>query len=71
MPELSSETIVVRQNAIRLVRRADTARWQAHYKVDALGLWVRKATGVTDVDEATEIAYDFWRDARAGIPPNQ
>ena len=65
MPDLSSETIVVKKNAVRLVRRADTERWQAHYKVDALGIWIRKATGVTDVEEAKEIAYDLWRDAKA------
>lgn len=64
MPDLSSETIVVRPNAIRLVRRADTNRWQAHYKVDALGLWVRKATGTDNLLQAKAKAEDFWQEAR-------
>lgn len=41
MPDLAAQTIVVKENAIRLVRRADSARWQAHYKVDKLGKWIR------------------------------
>lgn len=64
MPDLSSETIVVRPNAIRLVRRADTNRWQAHYKVDALGIWVRKATGTDNLVQAKAKAEDFWQEAR-------
>ena len=65
MPDLSEQTIVVRANAVRIVRRTDTARWQAHYKVDALNRWLRKTTGTNDEEEAKEIAYDFWRDAKA------
>ena len=44
MREKSQETIVVRPNEIRLVRRPDSDRWQAHYKVEAIGRWLRKAT---------------------------
>ncbi len=65
MPDLSEESIVVRPNAVRIVRRKDTARWQAHYKVDALNRWLRKTTGTDDAEEAKEIAYDLWRDAKA------
>ena len=65
MPDLSEESIVVRPNAVRIVRRTDTARWQAHYKVDALNRWMRKTTGTDDAEEAKEIAYDLWRDAKA------
>ena len=65
MPDLSEESIVVKPNSIRIVRRTDTARWQAHYKVDALNRWMRKTTGTSDAEEAKEIAYDLWRDAKA------
>lgn len=64
MPDLSSETIVVLPNAIRLVRRSDTKRWQAHYKVDALGLWIRKATGTDDLEKAKLKATKFWSKAQ-------
>jgi len=72
MPEISEETIVVRPNEIRLVRRPDSERWQAHYKIDVIGRWVRKATGTADVDKARAIAEEQWMEAkilaRAGHP---
>ncbi len=72
MPDLSNETIVVSPNAIRLVRRADTQRWQVHYKVDALGLWIRRATGTDDVEKAKKKAMELWGKAatlaEAGYP---
>ncbi len=43
MKERSPETVVVRENEIRLVRRPDSDRWQAHFKVEAIGKWIRKA----------------------------
>ena len=64
MPDLAAQTIVVKENAIRLVRRADSARWQAHYKVDKLGKWIRVATGTDDVERAREIAEEKWYEAR-------
>ncbi len=64
MPDLSSKTIVVLPNAIRLVRRRDTKRWQAHYKVEALGLWIRKATGTHDIEKAKLLATKFWSKAQ-------
>ena len=64
MPDLSSKTIVVLPNAIRLVRRRDTKRWQAHYKVEALGLWIRKATGTHDLEKAKLLATKFWSKAQ-------
>lgn len=64
MPDLSSETIVLKQNAIRLVRRADAETWQAHYKVDALGRWIRRSTGTADLEVAKVKADDFWSEAR-------
>jgi integrase len=64
MREKAAETVVLKKNAIRLVRRADSERWQAHYKVAGLHGWIRKATGESDLEKATEIAEDFWRDAK-------
>lgn len=64
MRERSPETIVVRENEIRLVRRPDSDRWQAHYKVDALGKWVRKATGLVDLNQAKTKAEELWLEAR-------
>lgn len=60
----SEETVVVRPNEIRLVRRPDSDRWQAHFKVDALGRWLRKATGTADLDKARLIAEEKWMEAR-------
>jgi hypothetical protein len=64
MREHSAQTIVVKENAIRLVRRADSARWQVHYKVDKLGKWMRSATGTEDLAKAREIAEEKWYEAR-------
>ncbi len=64
MREKADETIVLKKNAIRLVRRADSERWQAHYKVAGLSGWIRKATGESDVEKATEKAEEFWSEAK-------
>ena len=64
MREKSEETVVVRPNEIRLVRRPDSDRWQAHYKVEAIGRWLRKATGTADLDRARLIAEEQWMEAR-------
>lgn len=64
MREKAEETVVVRTNEIRLVRRPDSDRWQAHYKVEAIGRWLRKATGTADLDKAKSIAEEKWMEAR-------
>ena len=64
MREKSEETVVVRPNEIRLVRRPDSDRWQAHYKVEAIGRWLRKATGTSDLEKARAIAEEKWMEAR-------
>ena len=64
MREKAVETVVLKKNVIRLVRRPDSERWQAHYKVAGLHGWIRQATGETDVEKAAAIAEDFWADAR-------
>jgi integrase len=72
MKERSPETIVVRENEIRLVRRPDSERWQAHFKVDAIGKWIRKATGTPNLEKAKAFAEEQWFEAkvlaRAGHP---
>jgi integrase len=64
MPKPAAETIIVKENAIRLVRRADSTRWQVHYKVEKLGKWLRVATGTDDLGKAHEIAEEKWHEAR-------
>ena len=64
MPDLSIETVVVVPSSIRLVRRADTKRWQAHFKVDILGLWIRRATGTEDLEQAKAKAMKLWAKAQ-------
>jgi integrase len=64
MPDKSPETIVVRNNAIRLVRRANSPTWQAHFKVEKLGIWIRKSTKKQNIDEARESAEDMWMEAK-------
>ena len=64
MKERSPETVVVRENKIRLVRRPDSERWQAHFKVDAIGKWIRKATGTADLAKARALAEEQWFEAK-------
>lgn len=64
MKERSPETVVVRENEIRLVRRPDSERWQAHFKVDAIGKWVRRATGTADIAKAKALAEELWFEAK-------
>jgi integrase len=72
MASRAAETIVIRENEIRLVRRPDSARWQAHFKVDELGAWIRKATGTSDQAKAKDIAEKSWMRAKIlaeeGVP---
>ncbi len=64
MPDKAPETIVVRNNAIRLVRRANSPTWQAHFKVDKLGVWIRKSTKTQNIGEAREFAEEQWMEAK-------
>lgn len=54
----------MRRNEIRLVRRADSSTWQAHFKVSKLSVWLRKSTKTEDVDEARAIAEELWMEAK-------
>ncbi len=64
MPDKAPETVVVKPNAIRLVRRVDSPTWQVHYKVDKLGVWIRKSTKTANLDEAREFAEEHWMEAK-------
>ena len=52
----SSETIVVKPELIRLVRRMDSKKWQVHYKLDGIKTWFRQSTDTADVKAAAAIA---------------
>jgi hypothetical protein len=52
----TDDTVVLKEEELRLVRRPDSRRWQAHFKVGESRIWVRRATGTTDLAKATAIA---------------
>lgn len=51
----ATETVIVKPELIRLVRRADSKRWQVHYKLDGVKNWFRRSTDTSDVKEAARI----------------
>ena len=70
MRGLSPDTVIVKPNLIRLVRRADSTYWQAHYKLDKIGKWMRKGTGTADLEKAKEFANEEWLKAKILIKEN-
>ena len=46
------ETIIVKPELIRLVRRLDSKKWQAHYKLEKVKTWFRRSTDTADPKEA-------------------
>lgn len=60
---VSSETVVVKPELIRLVRRDDSKKWQAHYKLEGIKQWFRRSTDTADIAEATHIAERMWMKA--------
>ena len=59
----ASETVIVKPELIRLVRRDDSKKWQAHYKLDNLKTWFRRSTDTANVKEAARIAERMWMKA--------
>ena len=57
------ETVVVRPEQIRLVRREHSKKWQVHYKIEGLKTWFRKSVQTTDVDKAVQLAERLWMKA--------
>jgi integrase len=56
MRVIGNETVVVKPELIRLVRRDDSKKWQVHYKLDNLKTWFRCSTDTADVKEASKIS---------------
>jgi len=63
MRVIGTETVVVKPELIRLVRRDDSKKWQVHYKLDNLKTWFRRSTDTADIKEATKIAERMWMKA--------
>jgi integrase len=63
MRVIATETVVVKPELIRLVRRDDSKKWQAHYKLENLKTWFRRSTDTADVKEASKIAERMWMKA--------
>jgi integrase len=59
----ASETVIVKPELIRLVRRDDSKKWQAHYKLENLKTWFRRSTDTANVKEAARIAERMWMKA--------
>ena len=47
----TSETVIVKPELIRLVRRLDSKKWQAHYKLEKVKTWFRRSTDTADPKE--------------------
>jgi integrase len=60
---VSTESIVVKPEQIRLVRRDDSKKWQVHYKLDGVKTWFRRSSDTADVKEASRIAERMWMKA--------
>ena len=65
MPEKASQTIVVRNKELNLIKRARSGYWQIHLKAKSINKWLKKSSGTDDVDEARKVAEDWAADIRA------
>ena len=65
MPEKASQTIVVRNKELNLIKRARSGYWQIHLKAKSINKWLKKSSGTNDVDEARKVAEDWAADIRA------
>jgi integrase len=63
MRVIGTETVVVKPELIRLVRRDDSKKWQVHYKLENLKTWFRRSTDTADIKEASKIAERMWMKA--------
>jgi integrase len=59
----SHNSIIIKEEELRLVRRPDSKRWQAHYKIGDSKLWIRRATGTSNLIKATALAERFYMKA--------
>ena len=60
---ISTESIVVRPEQIRLVRRENSKKWQVHYKLEGIKTWFRRSVQTNDVDKAVQMAERMWMKA--------
>ena len=63
MRVITSETIVIKPEQLRLVKRDGSKKWQAHYKINGVKTWFRRTVETTDVREAKRIAERMWMKA--------
>ena len=61
MRVIGTESVVVKPELIRLVRRDDSKKWQVHYKLENLKTWFRRSTDTADIKEASKIAERMWK----------
>ena len=59
----SSETIVIRAEQLRLVKRDGTKNWQVHYKIEGVKKWFRSSANTSEIDKAKKIAERMWMKA--------
>jgi len=59
----SGQTVVVKPELIRLVRRDDSKKWQVHYKLENVKTWFRRSTDTANVKDAAKIAERMWMKA--------
>ena len=68
----ASQTVILKPEQIRLVRRGDSKKWQAHYKLEHVKTWFRVTTDTANVKEAGKVAERLWMkatfDFEAGRP---
>ena len=63
MRVITSQTVVLRSEQLRLVMRDGSKKWQAHYKIDGVKKWFRVSTNSTELDKAKKIAERLWMKA--------
>ncbi len=60
---IGQETIVVKPELVRLVRRENSKKWQVHYKIEGIKKWFRKTVSTTDQAKAIKDAERIWMKA--------
>ena len=63
MRVITSQTVVLRSEQLRLVKRDGSKKWQAHYKIEGVKKWFRVSTNSTELDKAKKIAERLWMKA--------
>ncbi len=70
MPRLSSNTLTTSRGKVRLTKRANSQKWQCHFKIDER--WVRLSTGCEDreaaLDRAEELLLEYRIRAQNSVP---